>query len=1422
MLARAARRKLRRDAFRPSPSNLEQLTLPWLCPAQMRWAASARNVTTGQFHDSRIQKIQPSLIPRFENRSLATSADVQPSQYAGTPFEGLMQSWTPETRHVDASRMPSFNPSRPLIIHASLASATPQAKLKNGIGGDPAELHQNLHACLRVGRTDRAAAIVQRLTDMYQPSAAEVVNAHNVYLQGLLEAAQNTSETSMEDIESWYEKEMVAKAIQPNGQTLVTLLRASMALVKGTEQNKLVRKYLHLVQGQGPSVFEEVNSSPEFSDEEWDTLIRAQPDIFEEPPSPEELVKDEVVNEETILSTPLGRAMALEHGLIQDKVKPVAQKGSGLKTLQNVLSSFEPGKAIPFPHEMEGTEEEKARAYAYMRQIELEKNAIEAAVVRWKQEDEKLKELGIHGVFQSKPLQAWMWQWYSSLLPVMQKEMAEVKQVLSDPSSAKNSDERLIYGPYLELGTPEKLSALAVQCTLHFVASGRRGSTQPLRTSKLASQIGNYFQQEISRSHEEAKTKTLRRRRTAVRKEMLSKLSKGQMEFSPVEEPAEQLEVATDPFSEMQQFPPHIKARIGALVIEKLLQTATITVTREDPRTGKSLKSVQPAFSISSIFNSGKKIMVLTPHYDLHARLRTDPIVDMNALRLPMLVEPKPWTGYQEGGYYTKSEPVVRTKSSDEAQRMYAISAIEKGDMSMTLAGLDVLGRVPWQINKDVFEVILEAWNKGDGVGGLVPEDIPLERPAEPAADAPWAERARWMRKMKEYENAKSGFHSQKCFQNFQLEIGRAYLNETFYYPHNLDFRGRAYPIPPILNHIGADLARGMLKFGKGKELGTVGLQWLKVHLANLYGYDKASLKDREHFTMEHIQDIYDSATNPLTGKRWWASAEDPWQCLACCIELKNALDSPDPAQFVSHLPVHQDGTCNGLQHYAALGGDRAGATQVNLEPGDKPQDIYTGVAELVREAVAEDAKAGDPVAQFLDGKITRKVVKRTVMTNVYGVTFQGAKLQVYDELKPLFPNFEESRTMPTLMVPAAYIAAQIFNALAKIFNGARDIQDWLGQCCTRITTSVTPEQIRNMRRHFSGDIQAYDPKYKVSKQKSAKTLAKTSEKNWEFKSSVIWTTPLKMPVVQPYRDTKLERVKTSLQTITIVKPRITDAVSKRKQLQAFPPNFIHSLDASHMILSALKCEEEGLTFAAVHDSFWTHAADVPTLSIVLRDAFVRMHSEDIIGRLAAEFEARYSGSMYRAVLKATSSVAKQIAQWRRENLGITGYRAQMEATFKELAMEADRQELLKSEDPEERKKGEAMVTPTSIFFSSQDSSALEQDEKPTLLGQTSTPRKSAAKNSAKDAEIDADVEAAAEADIEGVEDRALSDSADLEVEADSEVDVDIEGEVESKPKKKLMRSQTGTVWLPLTFPAVPEKGDWDVRRLKESKYFFS
>ena len=137
---------------------------------------------------------------------------------------------------------------------------------------------------------------------------------------------------------------------------------------------------------------------------------------------------------------------------------------------------------------------------------------------------------------------------------------------------------------------------------------------------------------------------------------------------------------------------------------------------------------------------------------------------------------------------------------------------------------------------------------------------------------------------------------------------------EGFYYPHNVDFRGRAYPMPPYLNHLGSDLCRGILEFAEGRPLGNSGLHWLKIHLANVYatgGVDKLSHEGRVAFTENHLDEIFDSADKPLDGKCWWLNAEDPFQCLAACINLTDALRSSSPEKFISHIHIHQVFLCS-------------------------------------------------------------------------------------------------------------------------------------------------------------------------------------------------------------------------------------------------------------------------------------------------------------------------------------------------------------------------------------------------------------------------------------------------------------------------------------------------------------------------------
>lgn len=545
---------------------------------------------------------------------------------------------------------------------------------------------------------------------------------------------------------------------------------------------------------------------------------------------------------------------------------------------------------------------------------------------------------------------------------------------------------------------------------------------------------------------------------------------------------------------------------------------------------------------------------------------------------MPMLVPPVKWTGYDKGAHFYLPSYLMRTHGS--RQQREALKMVPRKQLEPVFQALDTLGHTRWRVNNRVLSIVERIWAIGGRLGGLVDkEDISL--PEKPDTEDE-TEITSWKWKVRSVKKENSERHSQRCDIELKLAVARKLRDEDgFYYPHNLDFRGRAYPMHPYLNHLGSDLCRGILEFAEGRPLGKSGLRWLKIHLANLYanGIDKLSYEGRESFTENHLNDIFDSADEPLQGKRWWLNAEDPFQCLAVCMDLAGALRSPCPENFISHVPVHQDGSCNGLQHYAALGRDELGAAAVNLVAGEKPADVYSGIAARVLEIMCRDAEK-DPAlsqdahhARQLINQVDRKLVKQTVMTSVYGVTYIGARDQIKRRLKERNVFIEEAE----LYRASCYAAKVTLTALGEMFQAARSIMSWLGDCAKIIASENQP---------------------------------------------VCWTTPLGLPVVQPYRKIGRHLVKTSLQVLTL--QRETDKVMIKRQRTAFPPNFVHSLDGSHMMMTAVACRKAGLNFAGVHDSYWTHACDVDTMNQMLRDKFVQLYEQPILEQLLESFEKSF------------------------------------------------------------------------------------------------------------------------------------------------------------------------------------------------------
>ena len=95
--------------------------------------------------------------------------------------------------------------------------------------------------------------------------------------------------------------------------------------------------------------------------------------------------------------------------------------------------------------------------------------------------------------------------------------------------------------------------------------------------------------------------------------------------------------------------------------------------------------------------------------------------------------------------------------------------------MELIYASLDVLGSTPWQINKDVFDVVLQVWNSGERMGKLPPAVYDEPEPTPPEnMDLDIKTKSIHLQRMKAYNHSKANNHSERCNVNYKIEIARA------------------------------------------------------------------------------------------------------------------------------------------------------------------------------------------------------------------------------------------------------------------------------------------------------------------------------------------------------------------------------------------------------------------------------------------------------------------------------------------------------------------------------------------------------------------------------------------------------------------------------------------------------------------------
>lgn len=565
----------------------------------------------------------------------------------------------------------------------------------------------------------------------------------------------------------------------------------------------------------------------------------------------------------------------------------------------------------------------------------------------------------------------------------------------------------------------------------------------------------------------------------------------------------------------------------------------------------------------------------------------------------PMLCPPREWTSFNCGGYLSSQKYIIRLNQGMDLKKIKSFYAAERNNKApKVIEALNIIQSTPWRINQRILDIILEvAYWKNPPSCFPSPEIPGLPEPPEDMTDE--AKIRAWRLEVFRHRQRYASMIGERI--GLEINIRSAKDNagyDKIWFPHNIDFRGRVYPIPSF-NYQGSDVARGLLCFADGDDVKNdiEARRWLKRNLANLYGLDKKLFHEREAWVDQNMALLRRIDQDPAGNFRDWQDADSPVQFLAATIDYIGVVDRGK----LSYIKIGMDGSCSGLQHYSAMFRDEVGGAAVNLIPDpEKIHDIYGIISDKVVDVLKHDAEFGfqdekhpetgnvrvgpqTMALEWLAYGVDRKVVKRPVMTYVYGSVAYGMSNHVFSDI--IIPeimsrsegddNFNQTWRRPRQS--AIYIGKLINDSVANTVIKAKQAMDWLQSVASR-----------------------------------------TNRKNCE----ISWKSPSGLRVYQGYAKSKSEIIDCVFRQSLSISGRLRmtykntdEGLDHLKQRNAIAPNFIHSVDAAHVHLFALKANEYGIrNLGIIHDDFGCSAKHAAKMAIAIRESFIEMHKQDIAG----------------------------------------------------------------------------------------------------------------------------------------------------------------------------------------------------------------
>lgn len=599
---------------------------------------------------------------------------------------------------------------------------------------------------------------------------------------------------------------------------------------------------------------------------------------------------------------------------------------------------------------------------------------------------------------------------------------------------------------------------------------------------------------------------------------------------------------------------------------------------------------------------------------------------------MPTLIPPKPWTTPTDGGFWHSSlrriKPLVKMQHPKYLKMMHD----NKHRMKTFFRTVNLLQDTPWEVNSFVLNQAIKEFMlpKGIDMPGTEPiQEYPCPLPPLEQGDMSDAEfneykqnkRAlltdrekadyvAWKRANRDVKKLEVERVSKAMATSRTINMAkRLQFEEEIYFVWTADFRGRFYAAGTALSPQGTGLSKALIKFKRGVKLGKNGFKHLCIHTAGVFGNDKVSLSERVQWVQDHKDEIIGTGTDPDSYRDFWKLADKPYMFLAVCEELAECIlqSTKEREEYVSYIPCAQDGSCNGIQHYSAMLRDPVGAKAVNLVDSEIPSDIYMDCAEKVIEFLEygikynevfngkEWVQASDIDMQmqygWLEFTIRRDATKKPTMVVPYG----GTKISCRDDCRLYLEKFTKKAREIDTSYENPFSKLVFHDEEGKVINS----QTYAATLLHHLVWKALDEIVIAARTAMV----------------FLKKITQVIVNDGKHGNMLYWDSPTGFRIYQDIKNTKEDRIDTFLEgRIQLTLRQDTEKIDKRRMQTSISPNYVHSLDTSHLQLTTCSANDYGIRdFCTVHDSFATHAGKCDLLHLAIREEFVDMHSGNVL-----------------------------------------------------------------------------------------------------------------------------------------------------------------------------------------------------------------